>query len=73
MFVTILIIYILSVIINGLEIYKEMEKGESVEEWMCRTEGKDILTIVFVPVFNTFLALLVLYYIICDKIKKFRK
>lgn len=73
MLIIILIIYILSVIINGLEIYKEMKKGESLEEWMYRTESKDILTIVFVPVLNTFLALLVLCYIICDKIKKFRK
>lgn len=68
-------IWLIPILIIGICIYIDMEKGQSIEEYIKENSGNDPLDILLIlfPIVNYFLAVRFTVSIIYDKIKHFRK
>lgn len=75
MIVTLLIIWLLPVLIIGICIYIDMEKGQSIEEYVKENGVNPYQSTLLIisPFVNGFVALCFIIVIIYSKIKHFRK
>ena len=68
-----LITYCISLIITSVFIYVNMEKGESLEDYIYRTDNLALFIIMFIPAVNYLAVIYVLIYTIWNKLKHFTK
>ena len=68
-----LITYCISLIITSVFIYMNMEKGESLEDYIYRTDNLALFIIMFIPAVNYLAVIYVLIYTIWNKLKHFTK
>ena len=74
MIVTLLIIWLLPMLIIGICMYIDMEKGQSIEEYIKENAMDDPNVLwILIPVANCFIALCLIFTTIYSKIKHFRK
>lgn len=68
-------IWLIPILIIGICIYIDMEKGQSIEEYIKENSGNDPLDILLIlfPIVNCFMAVCFIVSIMYDKIKHFRK
>lgn len=70
-------VWLIPILIIGICIYIDMEKGQSIEEYIKENKISDpeyfIALLILIPIVNCFMAVCFIVSIIYDKIKHFRK
>ena len=72
-----ILIYITTIILHGICVYIDMDKGESLEHYFRNLENWDFIIIFIIPVFNTVILIFIIFSLffnkIWDKIKYWKK
>ena len=72
-----ILIYIITLILFGVFIYIDMDKGESLEHYFGGLNGLDLTLMFLFPIFNTIVLIIVILHTlfsnIWDKIKDWEK
>lgn len=68
-------IWLIPILIIGICMYIDMEKGQSIEEYIKENEisAPESVLLILIPMVNCFMAVCCVVTIIYDKIKHFRK
>lgn len=81
---TILLLYFIPIIIIFICCYLDMDKGETVEEYLKKYDSENIRILTFLPVVNIFISIVFIFFFIAgiccmiddfifDKIKNIKK
>lgn len=75
MIVIFLMVWLIPILIIGICMYIDMEKGQSIEEYIKENKINDSECFLFIliPVVNCFMAFCLIVVMIYNKIKHFRK
>jgi Na+/proline symporter len=65
--------YFIPILIIGWYVYKEMEKGQTVEDYIMSNEYEEIAPITLVPIVNIGLSCIVIHKLVWNKIKNLKK
>lgn len=66
--ILLILIYVITLILFGVFIYIDMDKGETLQDYFHNMEITMIICITFIPILNTFFVILLLSATIFEKI-----
>ena len=69
----ILLFYFIPIIIFWILLYHDMEKGQSIEEFIEKDNCGDYIGLIFLPIYNWIIIISEFIYRIWNKIKNLRK
>lgn len=69
----ILACYFIPILIIVWYVYKEMEKGQTVEDYINSNFYEEVAPLIVVPVFNIVLSCIVIYKLVWNKAKNIKK
>jgi hypothetical protein len=69
----ILACYFIPILIIGWYAYKEMEPGQTVEDYIDNNCYEDVAPIIIIPVVNIGLSCIIIYKLVWNKVKNIKK
>ena len=63
-----ILIYVITIILHGIYVYIDMDKGESLESYFKNIDGFLFIIIFLIPLFNTFILIMLIFNRLFNKI-----
>lgn len=63
-----ILIYVITLILYGITVYCDMDKGESLDHYFRKLDGWELIIIFLIPIFNTFVLIFVILSLLLKKI-----
>jgi hypothetical protein len=63
-----ILIYVITIILHGIYVYIDMDKGENLEHYFKNIDGFLFIIIFLIPLFNTFILIMLIFNRLFNKI-----